>query len=80
VVKSLTCIWLSSPRGTNRKIKGKKRTKNKSRSMISPVRSHDHEGSPGVEVIRFEGFVEKVGFEPGVKRVMDDESSDDDRG
>jgi len=48
--------------------------------MISPVRSHDHEGSPGVEVIRFEGFVEKVGFEPGVKRVMDDESGDDDRG
>ena len=28
------------------------------------------------EVLRWEGFVEKVRFEPGV---MDDESSDDDR-
>jgi len=37
--------------------------------MISPVQSHDREGSPGVieEVLRWEGFVEKVGFEPGVK-------------
>ena len=37
--------------------------------MISPVRSHDREGSPGVEeVLRWEGrFVEKVGFERGVK-------------
>jgi len=36
--------------------------------MISPVRSHDREGSPGVEeVLRWERFVEKVGFEPGVK-------------
>jgi len=54
--------------------------------MISPVRSHDREGSPGVEeVLRWEGFVEKVGFEPGVQEwrndgVMDDESGDDDRG
>ena len=56
-----------SKSGTNRKIKGK-RTKNKLRSMISPVRFHDHEGSPGVEeVLRWEGFVENVGFEPGVK-------------
>jgi len=32
-------------------------------------------------VLRWEGFVDKVGFEPGVKseRVMDDETSDDDR-
>ena len=36
--------------------------------MISPVRSHAREGSPGVEdVLRWERFVEKVGFEPGVK-------------
>jgi len=36
--------------------------------MISPVQSNDREGSPGVkEVLRWEGFVEKVGFEPGVK-------------
>jgi len=35
--------------------------------MISPVRSH-REGNPGVEeVLRWERFVEKVGFEPGVK-------------
>jgi len=37
--------------------------------MISPVRSHDPEGSPEVEkYLRWEGFVEKVGFEPGVKQ------------
>ena len=54
--------------GQTEKLK-KKRTKNKSRSMISPVRSHDREGSPGGirEVLRWEGFVDKVGFEPGVK-------------
>jgi len=44
--KKLTCSQLSLSHGTNRKIKAK-RTKNKSRSMISPVRSRDHEGSPG---------------------------------
>ena len=32
--------------GQTKKLK-EKRTKNKSRSMISPVRSRDHEGSPG---------------------------------
>ena len=33
------------------------------------------------EVLRWEGFVEKVGFEPGAKewKLMDDESCDDDR-
>ena len=36
--------------------------------MISPVQSRDREGSPGVgEVLRWKGFVEKVGFEPGVE-------------
>jgi len=31
--------------------------------MISPVQSHDHEGSPGVvEFLRWGGFVETVGF------------------
>jgi len=36
--------------------------------MITLVRSHDREDSPWVEeVLRWEGFVEKVGFEPGVK-------------
>jgi len=38
-------------------------------SMICPVQSHNYEGSPlstGVK-LRWEGFVEKVGFEPRVK-------------
>jgi len=36
-------------------------------SMIGPVRSHCHEGSPvGKRSLRWEGFVEKVGFEPVV--------------
>ena len=40
-------------------------------SMIGPVQSRCHEGSPvGIKE------VEKVGFEPGV---MDDESGDDNR-
>jgi len=33
--------------GQTEKLKKKKQTKNKSRSMISPVRSRDREGSPG---------------------------------
>jgi len=41
--------------------------------MISPVRSHDREDSPDVEeVLRWEGFVEKVGFEPRVKEWRSD--------
>jgi len=37
-------------------------------SMIGPVQSRYHEGSPvGKRNLRWEGFVEKVGFEPGVK-------------
>ena len=36
--------------------------------MIGPVQFHCHEGSPvGKRNLRWEGFVEKVGFEPGVK-------------
>jgi len=36
--------------------------------MIGPVQSLCHEGSPvGKRNLRWEGFVEKVGFEPGVK-------------
>ena len=35
--------------------------------MISPVRYRDREGSPEVEVLRWEGFVEKIGFELGVR-------------
>jgi len=43
-------------------------------SVINPVQSHDHEGCPmSKEVkLRWEGFVEKVGFQPGVKEWMSD--------
>ena len=37
-------------------------------SMIDPVQSRCHEGSPaGKRSLRWGGFVEKVGFETGVK-------------
>ena len=37
-------------------------------SMIGPVQSRCHESSlVGKRNLRWEGFVEKVGFEPGVK-------------
>jgi len=38
-------------------------------SIINPVQSHYHEGSPmSREVkLRWKGFIEEVGFEPGVK-------------
>jgi len=37
-------------------------------SVIGPVQSRYHEGSPvGKRNLRWKGFVEKVGFEPGVK-------------
>jgi len=37
-------------------------TKNKTMSMIGPVQSRCHEGSPvGKRNLRWEGFVEKVG-------------------
>ena len=64
--KKLTCSQLSPPHGTNKKLKCE--TKNKTLSMIGPVQSRCHEGSPvGKRSLRWEGFVEKVGFEPGVK-------------
>jgi len=57
---------LSPPHGTNKKLKCE--TKNKTMSMIGPVQSCCHEGSPiGKRSLRWEGFVEKVGFEPRVK-------------
>jgi len=41
-------------------------------SVIGPVQSHCHEGCPiGKRSLRWEGFVEKVGFEPGVKEWSD---------
>ena len=37
--------------------------------MKGLVQSHHHEGSPvGKGSLRWEGFVEKLGFEPGVKQ------------
>jgi len=42
--KKLTGSQLSSPHGTNKKLKCE--TKNKLMSMIHPVQSHYHEGSP----------------------------------
>ena len=44
-------------------------TKNKLMSVINPVQSNDpyrHSGGT-ISLLRWEGFVEKVGFEPGVK-------------
>ena len=64
--KKLTGSQLSPPHGTNKKLKCE--TKNKTMSMIGPVQSRCHESSPvGKRNLKCEGFVEKVGFEPGVK-------------
>jgi len=64
--KKLTGSQLSLPHGTNNTLKCE--TKNKKVSMIGPVQSRCHEGSPvGKRSLSWEGFVEKVGFEPGVK-------------
>jgi len=57
--KKLTCSQLSPPHGINKKLKCE--TKNKMMSMIGPVQSHYHEGSPvGKRSLRWEGFVENV--------------------
>jgi len=38
-------------------------------SVIGPVQSSYHEGSPvDKKSLRWEGLVEKVGFQPGVKK------------
>ena len=59
-------MYLTCSNGTNKKLKCE--TKNKTMSMIGPVQSHCHEGSPvDKRSLRREGFVEKVGCEPGVK-------------
>jgi len=69
--KELTGSQLSLPHGTNKKLKCE--TKNKTMSMIGPVQSRCHEGSTvGKRSLRWEGFVEKVGFEPGVKEERSD--------
>jgi len=54
-------------------------------SVIGPVQSRYRKDSPeGKRNLQWEKFVEKVGFENGLKKrrseeVMDDESGDDDR-
>ena len=64
--KKLTGSQLSLPHGINKRLKCE--TKTKTMSMIGPVQSRCHESSPvGKRNLRWEGFVEKVGFEPGVK-------------
>ena len=61
--KKLTGSQSSPPHGTNKKLKCE--TKNKTMSMIGPVQSSCHESSPvGKRSLTWEGFVEKVGFEP----------------
>jgi len=57
--KKLTVSQLiSPPHGTNKKLKCE--TKNKTMSMIGPVQSRRHEGSPvGKRSLRWEGFVER---------------------
>ena len=64
--KKLTGSQLNPPHGMNRKLECE--TKNKMMSVTGPVQSHYHEGSPvGKRSLRWEGFVENVAFEPGVK-------------
>jgi len=64
--KKLTGSELSLPHRMNKKLKCE--TRNKMMSMLGPVQSHYREGSPvGKRSLSWEGFVEKVGFEPGVK-------------
>jgi len=64
--KKLTGSQLSLPHGINKILKCE--TKNKLMSVTGPVQSHYHKGSPvGKRSLRWEGFIEKVGFELGVK-------------
>ena len=56
--KNLTGSQLSLPDGINKNLKCE--TKNKMISVIGPVQSHYHEGSPvGKRNLRWEGFVER---------------------
>jgi len=61
--KKLTDSQLSLPHGINKKLKCE--TNNNMMSVIGPVQFPYHKGSPVGR--RWEGFVEKLGFEPGVK-------------
>jgi len=67
----LTCskkLKGSPPHGTNKKLKCESKSKNKMISVIGQVHFRCREDSPvGKRSLRWEGFVEKVGFEPTVK-------------
>ena len=63
--EKLTGSQLSLPHGINKK---KCETKNNIMNVIGPVQSHYHVVSTvGKRSLRWEGFVEEVGIEPGVK-------------
>ena len=69
--KKLTGSQLSLPHGINRKLECE--TKNKMMSIIGPVQSRYREAVQWVKInLRWEGFVEKVGFEPGLKERRSD--------
>ena len=68
--KKLTGSQLSLPHGINKKIKCE--TKNKMMSVIGPVQPLSWGSPVGKRNLRWEGFVEKVGFEPGVKEWRSD--------
>jgi len=61
--KKLTDSQLSLPHEINKNCK----TKTKLMSVISLVQSCDHEAVQSNGYESYEGFVEKVGFEPGMK-------------
>ena len=65
----LTGSQLSLPHGLSKKLKCE--TKNKTMSMIGPVQLL-WDSPVGKRNLRWEGFVEKVGFEPGVKEWRSD--------
>ena len=61
----MTGSQLSLSHGINKKLKCE--TKNKLMSMIDMAQSHYHEGSAVCKrSLRWIGFIEKVGFEPGM--------------
>ena len=65
-VKKLTGSRFGLTHEINKIIKCK--TNNKLMGVIGEVQSHYHEGSPADKrSLRWEGFIEKVGFESGVK-------------
>jgi len=78
--KKLTGSQLSLPYGTNKKLKCE--TKNKTMSIVGPVQSRCHEGSPvGKRILRWENLLKRyvLSLEWKSEGVMDNESGDDNR-